>query len=70
MFSAQYQHYFLHNNMKYTRIGVNCQDGGYIYTETPLPSNQKVTLPEAEQFCSGWLVFHSHPAISTYGQTR
>ena len=64
MFGAQYQHYyFLHNNVAYTRIGVDRTYGGaYIYTETPPPSNQKSTLPEIE--------FIDSPSLLAIGDGR
>ena len=49
MFDAQYQrYYFQHNNVRYAKIGVDRYGGGYIFTETPPPSNQRMTLPDIE----------------------
>ena len=63
MFGAQYQHYyFLHNHVRYTTIGVDRSNGGYVYTATPPPTNQKTALPEIE--------FVDTPSLLAIGEPR
>ena len=63
MFDAQYQHYyFMHNHVRYTRIGVDEADGAYFYTDTPPASNQKIALPEIE--------FVDTPSLLAIGDSR